>query len=181
MHFGDCSTSWGADAYGVSVEKYIRPVLSNNRALDQDRNILLYKPQTHKTAPTVRIITKLCSLHQELRRIFNRHWHILVQDTYISKHIKDYREMVFHAPPSIRDKFTSSHYSYNHSHTTTPQGIYRCGKCDLCPWVNQGTQFRLPNGEHIKPDFYADCDTLGMVWYIADVGLSTSARLSNHL
>lgn len=76
-----------------------------NRALLQDRNVLLYKPRNNNKGPSpVKFITWFSTQQKELLKILGRHWYILLNDPYISKYIINYPEIIFRRAPSIGDR-----------------------------------------------------------------------------
>lgn len=130
---------------------------------------MLYKPRNdNKGPPPVRFITRF-SQQQELRNILGRHWYIVLNYPYISKYIKNYPDIVLRRAPSVRDQLTSSHYIPNSDHPCAFWGIATCGRCNMCPWIHQGTEFVLPNGQVFTPRFHVDCNTPGIVYLITCV------------
>lgn len=93
-----------------------------------------------------------------------RYWHLLREDPVLCQYVRDTPEIVFRKSPSIGDKLTASHYRPNHHVNTPLKGIYPCGQCTQCPWIQAGTSFHLPIGDKFSPGFYATRYTLGVIY-----------------
>ncbi|XP_040212985.1 uncharacterized protein LOC120943646 [Rana temporaria] len=135
-----------------------------NKAARQSRINLLFKQKVNTESQPVRFITRYSSHHIEVRNILNKHWSLLTNDPILSNYIGQRPDITFKRSRSLRDKLTSSHYKTNSNQQRPPNGMMRCGRCNFCPWVREGTTFSLPNGEIFTPNFYADCNTQGIIY-----------------
>ena len=71
---------------------------------------------------------------------------------------------MFRKCPSLGSKLTASEYKPKQKTAICTRGISKCGQCSYCPWVLEGTTFKLPNGETFKPTFQATCTTKGVIY-----------------
>lgn len=94
--------------------------------------------------------------------ILSTHWHLLKEDSMVRKHIRNYPERVFKRNRSLCDRLTCSPWSLIEKKQT--KGMFRCGSCTHCPWIQTSNQFSLPNGETFRPNFFADCGTQRVIY-----------------
>lgn len=143
--------------------------------------MLLYKTKKWISASDSSIYYYIL-LHSQLHQLLGKHLHRLVDEYTISKHIRSTPEIVFHRNTSLRDKLTQSHYTPTSGKSTPSGGLFRCGSCDMCPWVEAGTLFSFPNGEVFRARFHANCNTRELcTWCSVIADRSMSVRRSDNL
>lgn len=130
-----------------------------NRASALDRHSLLFGPTRPKKPYTSKIITTFSTHHHQLRNILSNHWHILTDHHTLKNYIKPTPDLVFRRATSLRERLTHSHYRIPSSGPREPRGTFKCGNCPHCPWIQEGQQITLPNGEVFFPRHSAHCGT----------------------
>lgn len=159
-----------------------------NKAYSHSRHSLLFKPpKLPSTQESVRFITTFSAHHSTLRSILTNHWHLLTDHNILRKHVKPNPELVFRLACSLRDCLTQSHYAPNTTPKVGPNGTLKCGGCPQCPWVLEGQDFVLPNGEPLRSRVRADCGTRGVIYLMLCqcrsfyVGKTIRQRIGDHL
>lgn len=161
-----------------------------NKALAQDRQTLLFGPPRPKKPYMTKIITKFSTHHHQLRNILSNHWHILTDHHTLRKYIKPTPDLVFRRATSLKDRLTHSHYKIPISGPREHRGTFKCGNCPHCPWIQEGQQFLLPNGEMFFPKHSAHCSTRGVIYlmtcacsafYVGKTIRELRQRLGDHL
>lgn len=112
----------------------------------------------------IRFITTYSDQHGQIRGIMNKHWHLLSSDLTLCKYIKEYPEITFKWSGSIRDRLVRSHYTRNKDKQGDRPGVYRCGSCDYCELLLEGSPFQLPNGRIHSLKHHATCQTKGVIY-----------------
>lgn len=119
-------------------------------------------------------------------------WHFLSVDPVVSKYVANKPEITYRRSRSIGDSLVHSHYAPAAPPTgvTGGKGTFKCGNCDQCPWIREGTGCPLPRGGYYKSKTYADCSTTGIVYlamclcgafYIGKTKSPFAKRIQDHL
>lgn len=118
-----------------------------------------------KKSDTVRLITRYSSQHREIRNIITKFWPLLFADPVVSKHINPFPEITYRRVPSLKDRLVHSHFQDTSKNKKSSHiGISPCGKCDICRYVENTSQFLLPNGQWHLIKFNATCQTPGIIY-----------------
>ncbi|OCT70307.1 hypothetical protein XELAEV_18037231mg [Xenopus laevis] len=95
-----------------------------NRALCTERKLFLTvknKSSPYQVKPvenTIRLIGDYSKQHNEITDILNKHWHILQQDTDLSKVLGLRPHVTYRRSRNLRDQLTQSHYVQSNNDTT---------------------------------------------------------------
>ncbi|XP_040196440.1 uncharacterized protein LOC120929221 [Rana temporaria] len=156
------------------------------------RDTLLFKKKEKESNPTTKLITTFSSDQNIFRQLINHNWHFLAEDPIISKYISQRPEIVYRRCRSIKDGLTHSHLVPDAPTLQEPEipGTYKCGHCDVCPWIEEGDGCPLPRGGFLKSKKHANCSTIGIVYlakcrcgafYIGKTKRAFSRRIKDHL
>lgn len=85
---------------------------------------------------------------------------------FVSTYASPYPQITYRFQ-SLRDQLVHSHLTTkSEHHVRKSTGTRSCGKCNFCRYMMNVRQIMLPNGETYKPNFYADCQTISVVYYM---------------
>ncbi|CAJ0945100.1 unnamed protein product [Ranitomeya imitator] len=164
--------SQAGDMYNRFNEKgYPRHVL--NRAYDAakkaDRQTLLQNHKREDSDDVLRIIGTFDAQHQEVRRIFSRHWDVLRFDPDLRDRVGERPNITFRKGRSLRDMLVHSQYQRPRPRDTwlhrRPCGFFKCGDCSLCKWMRPCKKFQSSTtGKIFYQREFSNCKTEGVVY-----------------
>lgn len=144
------------------------------------------------SAPSVNCFIQYSPLGKDIKRIINKHWHIVATDLALDC-FKTSPRLVFKRPPNLRNLLVRAHLpplTPPHFLQSVPHGNYRCGNCTQCNFTQKTTIFRHPRtGKSFKIRGVITCNTANVVYMLkcpcglAYVGKTTrplKTRISEH-
>lgn len=168
---------------------------SFRRAREKTRHSLLFdKPQKRPSISQqtqTRIITTFSKEHKALRKILQKHWHILLIDPTLNQFITKDPLITFKCTRSLRDRLVTSEYTEEFRGDPCKRwGTFTCGGCFKCQFINTDKNTILPNGKKYRPSHFANCCTCGVVYlltcpcgcfYLGKMKLELSTRMGRHI
>lgn len=107
-----------------------------NRARDCECKSLILKHQEMDNKDIG--ITRLCLQYSQrvdgVRDICSSHWHLLREDTSVSKFVSHKPQLVYRRARSLSDLLVHSDISWKSSQYSTRAGMTRCGNCEFCTY-----------------------------------------------
>lgn len=161
-----------------------------NKVANRNRQELLLKAKSPKDSTTTRFITKFNTGHQCIKDILSEYWYILSDNESIAKHITSYLSITYTRSTSVRDRLVHSAFQLNVSKLDDPPGLFRCGTCNICPWISEGHNFSLHNGSNHQVRQHISCKTMGIIYllkctcgafYVGKTNPSFHRRIMDHL
>lgn len=138
-----------------------------------------------------RIITTFSKQHRALRKILQKHWHILLIDQTLNQFIPKDPLITFKHTRSLRDKLVTSEYTGEFRGDPCRRlGTFTCGGCPKCQFMNIDKNVILPNGQRYRPSHFANCCTFGVVYlltcpcgcfYVGKTKLELHMRMGRHI
>lgn len=137
-----------------------------NKALGRPRNVVLFPKPKKTDSNVVRFITTYSEQHEQIRSIIQKHWHILSTDPILAKYLGPRPEIIFRCSWSIKDHLVHSQYHKSENKQQDQLGLLRCGTCDFCHLLIEGTIIPLPNGHTHSLWHHVSCQTRGVIYII---------------
>lgn len=113
------------------------------------------------------IITTYTKLHQKIRKILARHWHFLRIDPVLNQFVSKNHLITFRQTKSLKDMLVHSEYTGEfRGDPCKRKGMFRCGGCAHCQFMNTDHNQILPSGQKYRPSYFAYCQTAGVVYLL---------------
>lgn len=136
-----------------------------NHTLTKSRQQWIHYKKT--ATPQNSIITKFSNQHSQLRKIIQKHWHLLTIDPTVRNFVPSAPAVTFRRAKSLWDHFVHSEYSQEGQRDPRIYpGTFTCGGCGYCKYICTTHSPTLPNGTKFKPKHYANCKTKGLVYML---------------
>lgn len=137
------------------------------QANNQSRLDLLFSSKKEMKPQTTRIIPRFNKQHNAVRRIIAKYWQLLQIDPTLNPHIPSYPAVTYRKAKSLKDQLVQSEFVGSfRSDPCKHLGTFTCGGCPLCQYMNTKSNTLLPNGQTYKPQHYANCKTMGVVYLL---------------
>lgn len=137
------------------------------RATTRSRQDLLYSQQHTKSDNSLRIITKYCNQHTEIRKIVSKYWHILMMDPNLRRLLPEAPHFTFRRATSIASELVRSEYRGEREVVHCKyRGTYMCGACGYCRYMDTSRSPILPNDQILEPRHFANCQTFGVIYLL---------------
>lgn len=171
-----------------------------NQVVSLDRDALLAdKTRAQRDCQLVcPLIRRYSCQHFSVRRMLNKHWHIIKNDPVLGPSLPDRPQLVFRGAPSISSRVVSAacdppvHKPMFFQHMT---GYFKCKNCEVCA-INALTERKVcqfitnnsPLNFHIKS--FITCSTTHVVYlltcpcglhYVGRTVRSLKVRLGEHI
>lgn len=137
-----------------------------NKVINRNHQEFLFKTKPAKDNTITRFITKFNSGHQYIKNILSEYWYILSDNEQIAKFITPYPSTTYRRSTSIRDRLVHSAFQYNRLNLVFLLGLFKCGSCNICPWILEGQSFSLPNGSKHVLRQHISCETMGITYLL---------------
>lgn len=162
------------------------------RTIEQDRNALLFKSKATSVEDThTRFITKYNTKYREVHDILQKYWYLLLGDAQVVKFIPPTVSITYRKATSIKDMLVQSEFkTMSNKDPKSKWGLWKCGKCAVCPFIQEGDEVLLPSGRTLHIRHHATCGTAGVVYmmacvcgcfYIGKTRRPIGRRISDHL
>lgn len=102
---------------------------------------------------------------QKVCHIIQEYWHLLAMDDVISKYVNSYPQITYRKSISLKNQLVHSNLMPKLGGQSC-RGTAPCGRCEFCKFLMNSAEFVLPNGSIYKPRFFANCQSVGVVYYI---------------
>ncbi|XP_075688301.1 uncharacterized protein LOC142681493 [Rhinoderma darwinii] len=141
-----------------------------------------------------RIITAYNSQWQDITKILNRNWNILLCEPKLIPHITERPLLTARRARNLGDRVTRSHFSRPTTRLgrgTKLIGSYACGDCNICQFVESSDTFTDPVDKKQYPlKSYINCRTKNIIYaitcscpkvYIGQTSQELRKRIQHHL
>lgn len=109
--------------------------------------------------------TRFVGEHNKVRHIIQKYWHLLATDDVIAKYVNPYPQITYRKSRSLKDQLVHSHLMPRQGGSSC-RGTAPCGRCEFCRFPMNPAELALPNGRICKPHFFANCQSIGVVYYM---------------
>lgn len=135
------------------------------KAQGKSRDAVLLSEPKKKDSNTVRFITTYSDQHEQIRRIMQKHWHLLSADPILTKYLGVNPDITLRLSGSIRDRLVQSQYKKPQNKQCDRPGLFQCGACDYWHLLIEGPSVPLPNGRIHTIHHRITCQTKGIYIY----------------
>lgn len=135
------------------------------RTVSQTLNDLLYKKKEKDSKTITRVITRFNAEHRRISNIIEKHWHLLHEDDQLAQFLSPWPSITYKKVTSIKDRLVHSDFSSGSViKEIAPKSLWKCGKCRLCAWIEEGEGFMLANGKLHRLRSHITCQSMGIAY-----------------
>lgn len=150
---------------------------AKKRAYLTERTSLLSKNKPAQqldrtTHPPIRIITKFGAQWGQVRKILNRHWHILAESPILGRIVGSRPLLTARRATNLRDNLVHSEYTRPTRRnwlTSLPllRGMFQCGRCHICKFVDRTDMFANSDGtKQFNIHHFINCRSMRVIYML---------------
>lgn len=131
---------------------------------------------------------------EKLKRIINKNWFILKNDSVIGNRLPEKPKIVFRKAPNLRDIITHSYIKEDNAKRSCLSGFFNCAKCKACTEAGmtnrkKNIQSIEHNGVSYNIQDFSTCDSINVIyvlicpcnlWYIGRTSRKLKTRVREH-
>lgn len=164
-----------------------------NRVKKIERHNLIFKPKKIQpgSQDMPRIILTYTNEHESIRKILQKNWSILTNDTTLKQLVPSRPLITFRKAGSIHENIVQSEFKGKFRKDPCKDlGTFPCGRCSACHVIPRCKSTILPNGMKFTPRHFVNCHTRGVVYlmrcecqafYVGKTKQELQKRVNQHL